>query len=79
MPDKKPVGGRRSYQPGRPHKPKAERHRRIAFSVPPDVAEWLMALEHRSEWLTTVVRSQVRSEPTSTAQNAAQEGATEAK
>jgi len=64
--DKKPVGGRRSYQPGRPPKSKAERHRRIAFSVPPDVAEWLMALEHRSEWLTETVRRERSDTPSKT-------------
>lgn len=66
MSDRKPVGGRRSYQPGRPPKPAAERHRKVTFSVPPDVAEWLLGLERRSDWLTEVarqVRSDVRSQP----------------
>lgn len=56
MSDKKLVGGRRSYQPGRPPKEPGEKHQRIGFSVPPDVYEWLMALDRRSEWLTEAVR-----------------------
>lgn len=60
MTDKKPVGGRRSNQPGRPPKAPEDKHVRMYFSVPPDVAEWLLKLERRSEWLTERVRQERR-------------------
>ena len=59
MTDKPPPGGRRPGS-GRPPKDPAGKQVRLYFSVPPDVAEWLLQLERRSEWLTEAVRRERR-------------------
>ena len=57
MTDKKP-GGRRPGS-GRPPKDPSGKQVRLYFSVPPDVAELLLMLDRRSEWLTEVTRREL--------------------